>query len=382
METKPLTWIEVSRSALVHNVQACKSLLKPETKLCAVVKSNAYGHGLVESSKIFLESGADWLAVHGLFEAEILRKAGITAPIYIIGYVELSMLEYMIELDCRTIVYNRETIDELGRIGKPVNVHIKVETGTHRQGVLLDELADFAQLIQTYPNITIEGVSTHFANIEDTTNRGYYDEQMSEFKRAIEILSGLGINPPIKHCAAASAAMLFPESQFDMVRIGVSLYGFWPSDKVRDAYRLIHDQPVQLLQALTWKARIAQIKEIPAGKFVGYGCTFQTERPTKMAVIPIGYYDGYARALSGKAHALVNGQQAKLLGRVSMNNIVIDVTEIPNVSIENEIVLLGKQRDDEISAELFASWADTINYEIPTRIPANVNTNIPRIIIE
>lgn len=381
METKPLTWIEVSRSVLVQNVRACKSLLKPETKLCAVVKSNAYGHGLVESSNIFLESGADWLAVHGLSEAEILRKAGITAPIYIIGYVELSMLAYMVELECRAIVYNRETIDELGRIGKSVNVHIKVETGTHRQGVLIDELADFAKHIQAYPNITIEGVSTHFANIEDTTNRGYYDEQMAEFKRAIEILAGIGIDPPIKHCAAASAAMLFPESQFDMVRIGVSLYGFWPSDKVRDAYRAMHSTPIDLVQALTWKARIAQIKQISAGKFVGYGCTFQTDRPTVMAVIPIGYFDGYPRALSGKSHVLVNGQQAKLLGRVSMNNIVIDVTDIPNISIEDEIVLLGKQGNSEISAELFASWADTINYEIPTRIPAGVNTNIPRIIV-
>jgi len=281
------------------------------------------------------------------------------------------------------IVYNKETIDALAKIGKKVFVHIKVETGTHRQGVLLDQLPDFIDYVKKYPNIIIEGVSTHFANVEDTTNKAYYEEQMQEFKTAIDILEKKGFQNIMKHCAAAGAAFLFPESQFDMVRMGISLYGMWPSEKLHQAYQKLHPNDAVLLQtAFTWKARIAQIKEIPTGKFVGYGCTYQTDRPTMMSVVPIGYSDGYVRSLSGRSHVLVHGKQAPLLGRVSMNNIVIDITDIPETKLEDEVVLLGKQGDQEITSEMFAAWADTINYEIPTRVAVNVNMQIPRIIVD
>lgn len=383
MSVPPLSWVEINKRALLDNVRSFKSILAPTTKLCAVVKANAYGHGLVECSKIFIEGGAEWLAVHALFEAEILRNAGVTVPIYIIGYVALGTLEQAINLDCRFIVYNDETVEALGKIGKPVNVHIKVETGTHRQGVLLDELPDFIDHIKKYPNITIEGVSTHFANIEDTTNDAYYQEQMGEFKSAIGILEQKGITNIMRHCSAASAALLFPESQFDMVRIGVSLYGMWPSEKVKVAYKKLHpESTLDFIPSFTWKARIAQIKKIPAGKFIGYGCAHETNRETVMAVIPIGYSDGYVRALSGKSHVLVHEKHAPILGRVSMNNIVVDVTDISEVRLEDEAVLLGKQGNEEITNEMFAAWADTINYEIPTRIPTGVNTNIPRIVVD
>lgn len=380
---KLLSWVEISRSALVHNVAMCKSLLGPETKLCAVVKANAYGHDAVLCSKIFLEHGVDWLAVHAIEEAKVLRDAGITAPIYIIGYVALDNLDMVVDLDCRMIVYNRETIKRLGALDKPVRVHIKVETGTHRQGVLLDDLADFIDYISPYKNIIIEGISTHFANVEDNKNKAYYEEQMHEFKQAITILENKGYTNTMKHCAAVGAAMLFPESHYDMVRFGVSLYGMWPSLPICTSFvELYPERDFSLRPSFTWKARIAQIKKIPAGKFIGYGCTYQTDKETMMAVVPIGYSDGYIRALSGKSHVLVHGQVSKLLGRVSMNNIVIDITNIPEVHIEDEVVLLGKQGDAEITSEQFALWADTINYEIPTRTATQVNTKIPRILVE
>lgn len=383
MKIEPLSWVEISKSALINNVQTCKKLLSSKVKLCAVVKANGYGHDAVLCSKIFLENGADWLAVHAIEEAKVLRDAGITAPVYIIGYIALQNLETVIDLDCRIIVYNKETIDKLAEIGRLVNVHIKVETGTHRQGVLIESLAGFVDYIAQYKNITIEGISTHFANIEDTAHKDYYEEQLTEFKQAVQILEDKGYTNLIKHCAAAGAAMLFPESHFDMVRFGISLYGMWPSEKLKISFKELYPEiDFNLQSAFTWKARIAQIKEIPSGKFIGYGCTFQTDRLTTMAVIPTGYSDGYVRTLSGKSHVLVRGQEAKLLGRVSMNNIVIDITGIDDVKLEDEIVLLGKGGDVEITSETFAGWADTINYEIPTRTATQVNTKIPRIIVE
>jgi len=380
--SEKLSWVEINTQALVANTKACKSLLGPKTKLCAVVKANAYGHGIVPASKIFLDAGADWLAVHSIEEVQVLRDAHITAPIYIIGYVALVDLSRIPDLDCRLIVYNKETLDVLGKLEKNINVHIKIETGTHRQGVLLSELPEFIDYLLQYDNLVIEGVSTHFSNIEDTTHSEYYREQLADFHKAIYILETKGITDVMKHCAAAGAALIFPESHFDMVRFGITLYGMWPSQKLKDAYKKLQGENAIMLQsAFTWKARIAQIKQIPAGKFIGYGCTYQTDKPTTMAVIPIGYSDGYVRSLSGRSHILVHGQQSKLLGRVSMNNIVIDVTDIPDVCVEDVVVLLGKDGDAEITSEQFASWADTINYEIPTRVAVGVNMHIERIFI-
>jgi alanine racemase len=377
--TAKLSWVDIDTQALVHNTKACKSLLGPTTKLCAVVKANAYGHGMVGCARVFLGSGADWLAVHSIEEVQTLRDAGITAPIYIIGYVALRDLPRIPKLDCRMIVYNTETLDALGKLDAEINVHIKIETGTHRQGVLISDLPDFIDHLSQYKNINIEGVSTHFANVEDTAHPEYYEEQLGEFKTAVHILEEKGYTNLMKHCAAAGAALLFPESHFDMVRFGVTMYGMWPSGKLQASfYEKYPNSDFQLQPAFTWKARIAQIKKISAGKFVGYGCTYQTDKPTIMAVVPIGYSDGYVRSLSGRSYVLVAGHQAPLLGRVSMNNIVIDVTDIPNVHLEDEVVLLGKQGDVEITSEMFASWADTINYEIPTRVAIHVNMHIER----
>lgn len=381
MRSKPLTWVEINEANLRHNIKEIRGLIGPDVLLNVVVKSNAYGHDLVIASKIFVDSGADWLSVHSINEAQTLRDAGIKAPIYILGYVQISDLEQAIRLDCRMVVYNLETIKELGRIDKPVNVHIKIETGTHRQGVLLHELENIVAEIQKHKNISIEGLSTHFANVEDTTDDKYFRKQLAEFQEGVAIVENIVGPVPIKHCAAAAATILFPESHYQMVRIGVSVYGMWPSEKTKNAYEATAGQLITLQPAFTWKSRIAQIKRINEGESIGYGCAYTTDKETTMAVVPIGYYDGYVRAVGGKAHVLVHGHIAPVLGRVSMNNIVIDISGLRNISIEEEVVLLGKQGDQEITSEMFASWADTINYEIPTRIAAGTNANIPRIVV-
>lgn len=377
------TWVEVSREALTHNIKQIKSRLNEGVLLCACVKSNAYGHGLIETSKIFLEAGADWLSVNALYEAEALRAAGITAPIYVMGYTLSSDLEKAFGLDVRLVVYNKETVAGLGeiagRLGKSIKLHIKIETGNNRQGVLADDVVDFANYIKSFKGLEIEGLATHFANIEDTTDHSFAFGQVEKFKKTIDDLEKVGIKIPVKHCANSAAAILYPELNFDMVRVGISTYGMWPSTETFVSYKNMQKNGFELKPALTWKSVVAQVKVVPKGEFIGYGCTCRTTRDIKMAVVPVGYYDGYDRSLSNNTYALIHGQRAKILGRVCMNIFMVDVTDIPEVKIEDEVVLLGTQAfggvTDTISAEQFASFAGTINYEVTTRI----NERIPRV---
>ncbi|MBU1151518.1 alanine racemase [Patescibacteria group bacterium] len=375
MDTSELSWVEVSEQALRQNVRNFKKHIGSQALLCVAVKGNAYGHGLVESARVFLEAGADWLCVNALFEARALRKAGFDCPIYIMGYVPLGALAEVVALKCRLVVYNKETIDQLVRVlegtGKKIKVHIKVETGNNRQGVLPEILMDFARYIDGKEDIELEGIGTHFANIEDTTDHSYAMMQLERFNRAIEGLEAAGIDVPLRHCANSAATLLFPMAHYSMVRLGLGAYGMWPSEKVAEVV-----EDFELEPALCWKTRIVQVKEIKAGECVGYGCTFEAQRDMRIAILPVGYYDGYDRGIS-EAFVLVHGKKAALCGRVCMNIIMIDVTEIDEAMLEDEVVLIGRNGDEEVSAEMFAAWAGTINYEVTTRI----NERIPRIII-
>ncbi|MBD3360861.1 alanine racemase [Candidatus Peregrinibacteria bacterium] len=375
---KELTWVEISREALIKNIRQFREIVGPDRILCPCVKANAYGHGLVGCSKTFLEAGADWLGVNALYEARVLRDSGIDAPIYILGYVPLDSLEEAVELNCRLVVYNKKIIEKLAELtekaGKMLNVHIKVETGNNRQGVLMDDIVDFAKYIKSFEKIELEGIATHFANIEDTTDHSYAEHQLNKFMKAVSLLESAGINIPIKHCSNSAATIIFPETRFDMVRPGISCYGMWPSSETYVSYVKEVGGDFSLHPAFNWKAKIAQIKSIPSGEYIGYGCTYKTTHQTRLGIIPVGYYDGYDRGLSGRAHVLVNGKRAPLRGRVCMNIIMIDLTDIPEAEIENDVTLIGKNGDEKITVEQFAEWADTINYEIPTR----VNERIPR----
>lgn len=353
----------------------------PKRIIAPSVKANAYGHGIVETSKIVLAASANWLCINALFEAEILRKAGIKAPIYILGFIMKHDLPEVVRLNCRLVVYNKETVKELARaaakLRKKAFVHIKVETGNNRQGVALGRLLDFANYIKQFPQIELEGISTHFANIEDTTNYSYAQHQLKNFHAAIDELKKAGIHIPIKHCANSAATLLFPETYFQMVRPGISVYGLWPSEETK-ATAKSKKLEIELKPVLTWKTRIAQVKEVPAGSYVGYGCTYRCKRKTRLAILPVGYYDGYDRSgFSNKSYVLIRGKAAPVRGRVCMNIIVVDVTKIPEARVEDPVTLLGKDGKREISADQLAEFAGTINYEITTRI----NEEIPRIVV-
>ncbi len=379
---EPLTWVEISRSALGHNVSQFRKLIGDERVLSGVVKANAYGHGIVEASRILLEAGVDWLAVHSLDEALTLRQAGIESPIILLGYIPLADLKEAVQKELRLTVYNLETVKELGEVTRELKrkayLHLKLETGTQRQGILEEDIPSFLEKLKKNQHLVLEGASTHFANIEDTTDHSYAKGQLEEFTRLAKLIEDNGVSIPLKHTACTAAALLFPETYFGMLRLGIGLYGLWPSKETYVSCLQKGDDMPELRPALTWKTKVAQLKTIAKGSYVGYGCTYRTTRKTRLAILPLGYYEGYPRGLSNVGWVLVRGMRAPVRGRVCMNNIMVDVTDIPGVELEDEVVLLGRNGGEVISAEQLASMVGSINYEIVSTI----NPLLPRIVVE
>ena len=370
-----LSWVEISKKALIHNIQTFRGLVGKEVVLAPAVKANAYGHGMVECARIFEKNGADYLCVNAPFEAKTLRKAGVKIPILIIGYTPLSDLKQVAQLGVELIVYNLETVKALGKLGKKVKVHLKIETGNHRQGIRLEDLPTFTSLIKRYPHIQVIGISTHFANLEDRINQEYALYQLKQFNKAIHLLENEGLAPRFRHCANTAAAILLPEAYFNFVRTGIGNYGLWPSEKTELAAKRANIN-IELKPALTWKTVIAQIKEVKKGSLIGYGCTYKMPKNGNIAVLPVGYYDGFVRLLSNRGHVLIRGKKAPVLGRVCMNMIMVDIGRIPEAKLEDEAILIGKQGKEKITAEKIADLSQTINYEVTTRI----NERIPRLI--
>jgi alanine racemase len=383
-----LNWVEIEASALRNNIAEFKRRLGSEPgsgarpRLGAVVKSNAYGHGMIEVARIAAGTHADWLCVNNVDEGVALRQAGITLPILVMGYVPLDGLDEVVEHELQPIVYNPETIDRLNTIASArrarVGIHVKIETGTHRQGVLERDVPAFIARIKSAQALRLSGVTTHFANIEDTTDHAFAESQMAAFARVADAIAGLSPEPFLRHNACSAAVLLFNRTHLDLVRVGISLYGLWPSKETYVSCLERGKPSLDLKPVLTWKTRIAQVKQVPEGGFVGYGCSWRATRPTKIAVLPVGYYEGYDRELSGLAHVLVRGKRAPVRGRVCMNMCMVDVTDIPAAALEDEVVLLGRQGDERITAEQLAAWRGTIAYEIVSRI----HPSLPRVVVE
>ncbi|KKP38204.1 MAG: alanine racemase, alanine racemase [Candidatus Peregrinibacteria bacterium GW2011_GWF2_33_10] len=367
------TWIEISATNLKHNIQTFKKIIGEKTILAPAVKGNAYGHGLEICAKIMIKAGTDFLSVFSVEDLERVRKINTKIPILILGYVKLNELKKAITLNPNFVVWNTETLENLGQIAKEqkkeIFIHLKLETGNHRYGIDPENIDKYLKLFRKYPNLKLAGLASHFANVEDTTDHSYAEQQLQKFTNFCDLIEQKGFKVKLKHLSNSAAATLWKKAHFNLVRTGILNYGLWPSQEV---FKTINLKPV-----MTWKTIISQIREIPENEYIGYGCTYKTTRKTKMAVLPIGYYDGYDRKLSNKGCVLIKGKRAKILGRICMNVTMVDITDIKNVKLEDEAVLLGKQGTDEIPAEEMASWANTINYEITTRI----NERIRRIVV-
>ncbi len=382
------TWVEISRSDVLANLKALKGHIG-DSGLMAVVKSNAYGHGLVETAKIAEKAGIAWLSVDNVDEGMALRKAGLKTPILLLGYTLNDRLADCVKHGLSFVAYNLETVRALRRLrlppvgkhpknkAKAAYVHLPIETGTTRQGTEGDELRALVRALKKTPGVIIEGVSTHYANIEDTTDTTYAKSQLARYCSALELLHEEGIDPPWKHTACSAAALLYPETLFNVARTGIAMYGLWPSKETLAIAKSGKASKVTLKPALTWKTVIAQVKEVKKGTPVSYGLTERTAHDSIIAVIPVGYWDGFDRKLSGIATVLVRGKRCKVMGRICMNMCMIDVTDVPGVRVEDEVVLLGSQGGETVSAEDVAAKAGTINYEIVTRI----NPTLPRIVV-
>ena len=364
-----LVWVELDGSALEANLRELRRGGSPGVLACAVVKANAYGHGVRQVAPLL--PSADWFAVNSLEEGLELRGIGITRPVVILGHVPLAGLAAAIEADLSLTVYNRETLKAIADMPSPprqARLHIKVETGTGRQGVLPEDLESFVRMVKAAPGVRLEGLSTHFANIEDTLNHSYAEEQLTRFTSALRLVESVAGRPPIVHAACTAATLLFPQTHFTMLRAGIGLYGLWPSRETYLSARERGGPLPALTPVLSWKTRLVQVKSMPEASYVGYGCSYRTTRRTTLGVLPVGYSDGYDRALGNRAHVLVRGRRAPVIGRICMNLTMVDLTDVPGAGLEEEVVLLGSSGTERISAETMAEWAGTINYEVVARI--------------
>ena len=381
MNSHLLTWVEISRGALKNNIRAARQRVGKNVSIMAVVKANAYGHGILQVAGVAEEEKVDFFGVNSLHEALSLRNAKIKTPILVLGYTPLANLKDAVNHDISVVAYNAETVNKLQEIAakykKDAKVHIKVETGLHRQGVNPEDLPEFFKLVKSKKNVIAEGMSTHYANIEDTTEHSYASRQVENFKEAFEAAERAGLAIKYRHTACTAATILFSEVHFEMIRFGIGLYGLWPSKETKiSAYeRKIGE--FSLVPALTWKTRVAQVKDVPPNSCIGYGCSDFVTQKSRIAILPVGYYDGYDRKLSNVGYVLIHGKRAPILGRICMNMCIVDITNIEGVAPEDEVILLGSSDDDSITAETMAAKIGTINYEVVTRI----NESLPRILV-
>ena len=364
-------WIELDGAALVHNVGIFRSILSSDTLLLGVVKANAYGHGLGEISRLAAEH-LDWFGVHTAGEARSLREIGVTQPILVMGFVapgEFRELDNDIHLLISSIPALRSVADYRDRSGVSLPIHLKIDTGTKRQGITVSAIDEVIRVAAMH-RLDVVGLATHFANIEDTLEHEFARTQLERFHRAVERATGLvGGEPPFVHAACSAASLLFRETDFTMARVGISMYGHWPSRETRLSWILEHGQDgLQLRPVLSWRAVVGQLQRVAKGESVGYGRTWTALRDTVLGVIPVGYADGYSRALGNRARVGVRGRAAPVVGRICMNIFMIDVTDIPDAEVGDEVTLVGADGGFAITVEDLADLCGTINYEFLARL--------------
>ncbi|MFN0108508.1 MAG: alanine racemase [Blastocatellia bacterium] len=363
------TWAEVSLSALTENYKTLKRQLTGNAQLMAVVKANAYGHGAVECARALESAGADWFGVALVEEAVELRQAGIAQPVFCLGGFWRTQSELILEHDLTPALFRIDLAEELNAqakaAGRVVNFHLKVDTGMGRLGVPMNELAEFARALLKFEHIRLDGVMTHFADA-DSAETDFTEQQIRRFEEAVATLRGLGLNPTWFHLANSAGLHAYHQSHGNLARAGAAMYGL-TRDVLSPRYETLPLKPVMSLHS-----RIVLLKTVPTGASLGYGSTFTTERESRIATLPIGYADGYRRALSNTGRVLIRGQFAPVVGRVSMDLTIIDVTDVPDVQLGDEVVLMGEQGGLQISAEDLAEQIGTISYEVVTSVSARV----------
>lgn len=384
MDAHYSNWIEISRSAYRKNLEFFKNRLMPGTDLSVVIKANAYGHGMLEIASLADECGIRIFCVHSINEALALRKNGFRQRIVVLGPTIKCFAEAAVKNDIEVVCYNIENLELYEELAKKANkifnIHLKIETGTNRQGISGSALLAFLDVLKKCEHVKLRAAYSHFANIEDTTDHSYARMQIERFKNEVALIKNAGFSGFDLHFASSAAATIFTKTHFNMIRLGIAQYGLWPSKETYLSYitEFGHGSEHILSPVLSWKTVIGQIKKINAGDYVGYGCSHQMTRESTIAILPIGYSDGYDRHLSNQGYVLIRGKRAPVIGRIAMNLTTVDVTDIPEAEVEDEVVLIGSQGDQIIRAEDIASLEGTINYEVVARLPEHIT----RIIVE
>lgn len=347
MQNLGLIWTEIDLDAIVGNIKAIRKLVGEKVKIMGVVKANAYGHDALEVAPLLLQNGASFLAVARLDEGVELRKANIKAPILILGLTLKEEMPSLLLYDLTPTVCDMERVVFLSQLAikenKVAKVHIKVDTGLGRIGVLLENALDFVQRVQGMKNIQIEGIFTHFA-VADEKNKSYTEEQFAKFTAVLNALEKKRIKIPLRHTANSPAILDLPHVFLDMVRPGLSIYGLYPSSEIK--------RVIKLKPALKLKTRIVYLKRLPAGESIGYGRTYTTTFETLVATLPVGYADGYPRLLSNNSEVSIRGSKSPVIGRIAMDQTMVDVTHIPGVEIGEEVTLWGNQAIEETAGRV------------------------------
>jgi alanine racemase len=362
-----LTWAEIDLSAISHNLQQIKSIVEPEgSSVLAVIKDNAYGHGAVEVAHIAEKANVRMFGVATVEEAVQLRQVNIQTPILIFCCILPEQADEVLRYDITQTICDLRTCEILsesaGRLGKKAKVHVKIDTGMGRIGIAYEKAVELVKQIVQLPNIVIDGIFTHFAVAD--TDEAFTKIQIKRFDAVISDLNKTGINISIRHSANSAGILNFSSSYYDMVRPGLALYGLYPCE---NPYKKVDLKP-----ALSLKTRVAYLKELPAGHSISYGRTYVTDKLTKVATLAVGYGHGYSRKLSNKGEVLIRGKRVRIIGTICMDQCLCDVTHIPNVTIGDEVVLIGKQGEQEITADEVANKIGTISYEVLCGINANV----------
>lgn len=365
-------WAEIDLDEIEHNLRQIRLIIGNRVKLMAVVKANGYGHGAVPVARAAIEAGANGLAVACVEEGAQLREAGINAPVLVLGYVPPWQTEQAVVSDLAVTVYTWQSALALSSrasaLGVEANVHVKVDTGLGRNGLLPDEVLEFVRGIKALPHLRVEGLWTHFATA-DERDKSYTQRQFRVFETVLGVLSDAGISIPCRHAANSAAALEMPQTHLDMVRCGIAMYGLYPSVEA--------GQGVALHPVMSVKARAVRVKELPSGSSVSYGRKFIADGPTRIALVPFGYADGFLRCLSSTGSVLIGGERAVVAGRVCMDQFAVNVTGIEGVNQDAEVVLIGQQGRERITADEVALAAGTINYEVV----CGVSARVPRVYI-
>lgn len=382
------SYIELSRSALENNFQFLMSRAKEGVRISSVIKGNAYGHGISSFIPLAESCGINHFSVFSADEAEGVLKfrSNTETDVMIMGMIRDSELEWAIDNGIEFYLFEMDrlnrAIESARKLNKKAKVHLQIESGMHRTGFERKEWEDVFQKINMNRNmIDLKGICTHYAGAESVANFFRIQNQNKTFKEALQVAREIFDSMPSVHASSSAAFLTMPDKQYDMVRIGIAQYGFWPSRETymhhakANEFDEDHDP---LRRVMTWKSEVMSTKWVKAGEFIGYGNVYMAGRDMRIATVPIGYTHGFGRNLTNSGYVLINGERANVSGLVNMNMITVDITDIPNAGKGDEVVLIGHQGDDEITVASFGEMTNNLNYEILTRLPAS----IPRIVVD